>query len=71
MLLGKAVFIGNIDPSNVLARGSSDEVRKKSEDIIAVFADTPQFILNAGCAIPPATPSENIEAMVKAARNGY
>ncbi len=63
-------FIGNIDPSGVLSFGTVDEVRKKTEELLDIFSDTPRFILNAGCAIPPNTPSENIYEMIKVARNG-
>jgi len=68
ILNGKITFIGNIDPSGVLARGSIEEVRDKTTEILTIFADTPRFILNAGCAIPSNTPSENIQEMIKIAR---
>ncbi len=58
-------FIGNIDPSGVIARGSVDDVKRETEKLLDLFADTPRFILNAGCAIPPTTPSENIRAMME------
>ena len=67
ILDGKITFIGNVDPSGILARGSVDDVRRKTEEIIAIFADTPNFILNAGCAIPSTTPSENIYEMIRVA----
>jgi len=65
---GRAVFIGNIDPSGVLALGTPELVAAKTREILAVFADTPRFILNAGCAIPAETPPANIKAMLAAAR---
>jgi uroporphyrinogen decarboxylase len=64
----RAVFIGNIDPSAVLALGSPQEVAAKTREIVALFADTPRFILNAGCAIPAETPPANIRAMLAASR---
>lgn len=63
------VFIGNLDPSGVLARGSQELVEQETLNLLSVFADTPRFILNAGCAIPPTTPSKNIHAMIRAARS--
>jgi uroporphyrinogen-III decarboxylase len=36
--------------------------------VLETFADTPQFILNAGCAIPPTAPEANIRAMIATAR---
>jgi uroporphyrinogen decarboxylase len=65
----RAVFIGNIDPSGVLALGTPQLVEEKTRDLMTVFADTPRFILNAGCAIPPITPPENLRAMINAARS--
>jgi uroporphyrinogen decarboxylase len=63
------VFIGNLDPSGVLARGSEELVEQETLNLLSVFADTPRFILNAGCAIPPITPSKNIRAMIRVARS--
>lgn len=65
---GRAAFIGNIDPSAVLARGTADEVRRKTQELCSVFRDNPRFIVNAGCAIPAQTPAENIRALIEAAR---
>ncbi|MCX6874575.1 MAG: uroporphyrinogen decarboxylase family protein [Verrucomicrobia bacterium] len=63
-----AVFCGNLDPSGVLALGTAELVANKTRELLAVFADNPRFILNAGCAIPPATPPANLRAMLRAAR---
>jgi len=67
-MAGRMCFVGNIDPSGVLALGTVDDVRRQTARLIEVFADTPGFILNAGCAIPPDTPPENIRAMIETAR---
>lgn len=66
----KTVFVGNIDPSGVLARGTPELVREKTNQLIEQFADTPRFILNSGCAIPASTPSENVQALIQTARLG-
>ncbi len=65
----KTVLIGNIDPGGVLALGSVDDVRKKTEELLELYARKGRLILNAGCAIPQTTPSENLEAMIQTARN--
>ncbi|MBP1659543.1 MAG: hemE 1, partial [Candidatus Aminicenantes bacterium] len=65
---GRAVFIGNIDPSGVLALGTPELVESKTRELLEVFAGVPGFILNAGCAIPAETPSANLRAMIAAAR---
>jgi MtaA/CmuA family methyltransferase len=64
----RTVFIGNIDPSGVLALGTPAEVRERTISLRTVFADTPRFILNAGCAIPATTPAENLRSMISASR---
>ncbi|NQU54663.1 MAG: hypothetical protein HQ522_19245 [Bacteroidetes bacterium] len=64
----KACFIGNIDPSGVLAMGSPELVEIKTIELLNVFSKTNRFILNAGCAIPSNTPEENLRRMIKVAR---
>ncbi|MBN1557273.1 MAG: uroporphyrinogen decarboxylase family protein [Lentisphaerae bacterium] len=68
VLDNRICFIGNLDPSGVLARGSVAEVERKTRELLTVFRDTPRFILNAGCAMPPDTPPENVRAMIRTAR---
>jgi uroporphyrinogen decarboxylase len=62
------VFVGNIHPTGVLALGTPALVEETTNTLLEVFADTPRFVLNAGCAIPPFTPPENIRAMIRTAR---
>ncbi len=69
LLSGRATFVGNLDPSGVLALGSRALVEQKTRELLELFADTPRFILNAGCAIPPTTPPENLRAMIRTARS--
>ena len=65
-LKGRAVLIGNLDPSGVLALGTPALVEQKTRELLTLFADSPRFILNAGCAIPATTPSANLRAMLRA-----
>lgn len=62
------LFSGNIDPSGVIALGTPELVREKTRSLLDVFKENPRFILNAGCAIPPMTPPENLFAMISTAR---
>jgi uroporphyrinogen decarboxylase len=64
-------FIGNIDPSGVLALGTLKDVKTKTEELLSVYKNSNRFILNAGCAIPPNTPPENLKMMIETARNFY
>ncbi len=68
-LRDRATFIGNIDPSGVLARGTVQDVERSTYALLTQFADTPRFILNAGCALPATTPPDNIHAMIRTARS--
>ena len=68
VLKDRAVFVGNLDPSGVLVLGTERLVEEKTRQLLALFRDTPRFILNAGCAIPATAPPENIRAMIRVAR---
>ncbi len=68
VLGGRTAFVGNIDPSGVLALGAPALVERKTRELLEVFANEPRFILNAGCAIPAETPAANVRAMIAAAR---
>lgn len=61
------VLFGNIDPSEVIARGSPETVRKTTRQLISVWKPGGFFVLNAGCAIPPSTPPENIRTLIETA----
>jgi MtaA/CmuA family methyltransferase len=64
----RTVFVGNIDPSSVLALGTPEMIAQKTRELLEIFSDTPRFVLNAGCAISPITPSENLKALIRTAR---
>ena len=70
ILHDKICFIGNIDPSGVIAMGTPELVQQKTKELLDIFTKTNRFILNAGCAIPANTPEENLKMMIKTAR-GY
>lgn len=57
------------DPAQI-ARAFIQAVETYDYDAICVDVDTATLILNAGCAIPPATPPANLRAMLQAARQG-
>jgi uroporphyrinogen decarboxylase len=64
----KVTFIGNIDPSGILAMGSVADVERETRKLLEIFSNNPRLIVNAGCSIPPRTPKENLEALIKTAR---
>jgi uroporphyrinogen decarboxylase len=62
------VLFGNLDPSGVIARGTPATIKEKTRELMALWKPGGLFVLNAGCAIPPSTPAENLCALVAAAR---
>ncbi len=62
-LKGKAAVIGYVSTS-LLRDGSPEEARAASQQCLAEGVDA----LNAGCAVAPDTPLDNIRAMIAAAR---
>ncbi len=65
----RVTLIGNLDPSGVLALGTTASVKEKTLELLSLYKNSPRFILNSGCAIPPTTPSENLKMMIDTARN--
>ena len=62
---GKVSLWGNIDPVTVLFNGSSEEVKKITNEVISEVQriPMPKFVLSSGCTLAPQTPSENLLAM--------
>jgi uroporphyrinogen decarboxylase len=65
---GKAILLGPVDPSGVLAQGTPELVTEKSREAIQILGAGGDFILGPGCALPATTPDENIAALVEAAK---
>jgi len=64
----KATLFGTIDPSGVIAFGSTDDVRREVLALKKLYKNNPHLVINAGCGIPPITPEANIRALIEAAR---
>jgi MtaA/CmuA family methyltransferase len=65
----KITLSGNIDPSGIIANGTAKQVEEKTLELLNLYKDSPRFIMNAGCAIPPTAPEENIRRLVDVTRN--
>jgi MtaA/CmuA family methyltransferase len=59
------LMIGNLDPSAVIKFGTPELVKQKTMELLEIYKGSPRLMINAGCAIPPDTPSENIRAMIE------
>ena len=65
---GKATLLGPIDPSEVMANGTPELVMEKCNEALENLSPGGGFILGPGCALPPNTPDENIDAMIETAK---
>lgn len=63
-------FAGNMNPVGVMQNAAPAEVMAVCRDCIAKAGPGSSYILMPGCDIPPGVPLENIQAMVRAAREG-
>ncbi len=63
------VLLGNIPPRDVLANGSSDEVRRSVQEMMGSAGDTSRVIWSCGGGMPPDVPTENIQAFLSAIAN--
>jgi len=59
---------GNVEPSGVLYQGTPEQVREACRKIIEQSRPEGRLILSPGCETPRDTPSENMRAMVAAAK---
>lgn len=63
-------IMGNVDPVNVVAKGTRQDIYDAVQHCIAQSHDSPKgFILSTGCQIPLGTPIENIQYFADAARS--
>jgi len=58
---------GNLDP--LYLYGSKDRVIRETEAVLNRFASRPGYVFNLGHGIHPASPLENVEAMIQTIRN--
>ena len=64
---GRMAMRGNLNPSAVLLLGTPDQVYSKSVEVIRAAGAGGGLILGSGCDVAPATPFENLDAMMRAA----
>jgi len=57
---GKMAFAGNLNPVNVVQRGSRDEIVNETINGIKEAGKDSSYIVMPGCDIPPSTPLENL-----------
>ena len=66
----KMVMVGNINPAEVMAGGTPEEVYENTMKILELGkANGGGVIPCTGCELPPPSPLENIQAMARAAED--
>jgi uroporphyrinogen decarboxylase len=65
---GKATLLGPVDPSEVMANGTPEEVKEKCIEALENLSAGGGFILGPGCALPQTTPDENVDVMIETAK---
>jgi uroporphyrinogen decarboxylase len=66
--MGKVTILGPVDPSKVMAFGTPELVEEKCFEALDNMSSGSGFILGPGCALPPTTPDENIDAMIESVK---
>jgi len=67
-LAGKCCVSGNLDPIEVLLKGSPDDVAREAERIVRLGYSSGGFLFNTGEMNPRDVPVENMRAMMESAR---
>jgi MtaA/CmuA family methyltransferase len=66
-LAGRCGIGGNVDPINILLLGTVEDVKRETLKCL-LQGGKKGYVLMAGCAVPPRTPTENLRAMIDTAR---
>ncbi len=66
----KVTLLGNIPPRDVLVGGTPEDVERAAAEALAPVDDRRRIVLSAGGGCPPDVPTENIEALCRAAKAG-
>lgn len=63
----RVCLIGNIDPVAVMLQGSAERVEAVAQECVNAAAAGGGYILGTGCEVPPGTPLENLQTLVRVA----
>jgi len=67
-LTGKGCFSGNLDPIEVLMRGTPEQVASEADRLVKLCAPAGGYVFCTGEMNPRDTPAANMKAMIAAAR---
>lgn len=68
---GRVCLSGNVDPLEILARGTPDMVREEVTRIVNNVSRHGGHVMNSGEMVPRETPEENVRAFVEGARSAW
>ncbi|MDD5454868.1 MAG: uroporphyrinogen decarboxylase family protein [Candidatus Ratteibacteria bacterium] len=69
MTQNKVVMLGNIPPRDVLASGSTEDVRKAAIKLLDSLEDKSRVIFSCGGGMPPGVSSKNLKTFVETIHN--
>jgi uroporphyrinogen decarboxylase len=64
----RVILAGNLDPTSVFFQGTSEDVVRRTDDLLDATSAYPGFAPSSGCDLPPGTPLPNLEAFYAAVR---
>lgn len=67
---GRMCIGGNVDPVDVLARGTVEDVVRAAQACLEAAGDREGYVLTPGCDIPPDVPLANVQALIRTAVGG-
>ena len=67
-MTGRCCFSGNLDPIEVLMRGTPEQVAAEAERIMNICRPAGGYLFNTGEMNPRDTPAENMRAMIQTAK---
>lgn len=62
----KITLMGNVPPRDILAQGTTEEIKKATHELINDLENTSRIIISCGGGMPPDVNSKNIEALISA-----
>jgi MtaA/CmuA family methyltransferase len=65
---GRTSVLGMLDPSSILWRGTADDVRWHTLEMMRTMAPGGGFIVGPGCLLPADTPARSIHVIMECAR---
>ena len=65
----KVTMLGNIPPRDVLANGSTEEVKAVTQQLMNSLEDKKRVIFSCGGGMPPGVKTENVRTFTRAVKN--